>query len=82
VSDVSGVAVVAALARRPTLWPVAARQAWRLAPAGWWRHPPYLPVPDPEYLRFRLVTQYGSADHRPDPADVVAYLNWCRRISS
>ncbi|HZP29416.1 MAG TPA: hypothetical protein VFC99_10725 [Acidimicrobiia bacterium] len=48
----------------PELWPTALRQAARLAPAGWWRRPPFLPLPDREYLRFRLETQYGS----PTPA--------------
>jgi hypothetical protein len=37
-----------------------------------------LPVPDPDYFRFRMLTQYGDADHAPEPADVVAYLHWCR----
>ena len=44
----------------------------------WWRRPPFLPVPDPAYLAFRLETQYGAPDARPLPADVVAYLRWCR----
>ena len=35
------------------------------------------PLPDPDYLRFRLETQYG-ADGRPDPHDLVTYLEWCR----
>jgi hypothetical protein len=37
-----------------------------------------LPVPDREYLRFRLQTQYGDPDREPEAADVVAYLRWCR----
>ena len=49
-----------------------------LAAPGWWRHRPWLPVPDPGYLEFRLITQYGDAGHPPEPADVVAYLHWCR----
>jgi hypothetical protein len=69
-------ALVAILAR-PRLWVVAVRQVLRLARPGWWRRPPFLPLPDPAYLRFRLVTMYGS-DHRPDAADVVPYLEWCR----
>jgi hypothetical protein len=66
-----------ALGRRPSLWPTAARQARRLARPGWWRRPPFLPVPDPEYLRFRLETQYGS-DGEPTAEDLVTYLEWCR----
>ena len=71
--------VEAALAvlRRPGLWPTAMGQLLRLARPGWWHRPPFLPVPDPGYLRFRLETQYGS-DRDPIPADVVTYLHWCR----
>lgn len=71
------VAVAGALLRRPRLWGTAVAQVGRLADPGWWRRAPYLPVPDADYLRFRLETQYGS-DHEPEPADVVTYLHWCR----
>jgi hypothetical protein len=67
-----------AVAARPALWPTAARQAHRLTPTGWWRHPPFLPMPDRAYLAFRLETQYGHATAAPDPADLLAYLRWCR----
>ena len=63
---------------RPSLWGIALVQLFRLAPTGWWRHRPFLPLPDREYLRFRLQTQYGDADHAPEPADLVTYLRWCR----
>jgi hypothetical protein len=66
-----------AVLRHPSLWGIALGQALRLAPDGWWRRKPFLPVPDPSYLRFRLETQYGS-DHDPEPDDVVTYLHWCR----
>jgi len=71
--------VASAVARRPRLWPTALRQARRLAAPGWWRRRPFLPVPSGEYLRFRMVTQYGDPLHRPEPDDVVDYLQWCRR---
>jgi len=71
--------VAIAVGRRPSLWPTALRQMRRTAAPGWYRRPPFLPVPSGEYLRFRLVTQYGDADHRPEPVDVVNYLTWCRR---
>lgn len=69
---------VFAVMLRPLLWPAALRQVARLAPPGWWRHRPYLPVPDAAYLRFRLLTAYGDAARAPEPADVVTYLEWCR----
>lgn len=71
--------VALAVARHPRLWPIAIRQAWRTAPSGWWKRWPFAPVPRGEYLRFRLLTQYGKADAAPSPADVIAYLEWCRQ---
>jgi len=70
--------VARAVAVHPPLWPTAVRQVLVLARPGWWHRRPWLPVPDPDYLRFRLVTQYGDPEHTPEPADVVAYLHWCR----
>ena len=69
-----GLAVVG----HPRLWGTAARQWRRTTPHGWWRRRPFLPVPTNEYLRFRLVTQYGTVDHPIDPADVLNYLAWCQ----
>jgi hypothetical protein len=63
--------VVGAVAARPRLWPTALRQARRLVPSRWWARAPFVPVPDRDYLRFRLTTQYG---------DVVSYLAWCAQM--
>ncbi|MBM3676161.1 MAG: hypothetical protein FJW88_14730 [Actinobacteria bacterium] len=71
------VRAIGALARHPKLWPTALVQVGRLARPGWWRHAPFLPVPDREYLRFRLETQYGPVA-TPQPGDLVDYLRWCR----
>jgi hypothetical protein len=75
--------VAAAVARHPPLWPIAVRQALVLAAPGWWRHRPFLPLPAPDYLRFRLQTAYGGdGDRDPDPDDLVTYLRWCREQRS
>lgn len=66
-----------AVARRPDLWRVALVQLARLARPGWWRRPPFLPLPAMPYLRFRLETAYGEL-RPPAGADVVDYLRWCR----
>lgn len=65
------------LLRHPILWPTAVVTALRLAEPGWWRRRPFLPLPDPDYLEFRLETQYGSGTD-PDPEDMVTYLAWVR----
>jgi hypothetical protein len=77
-----GISTVGAIARRPRLWPTAARQVRKLAPTGWWRRPPFLPVPAKDYVAFRTVTQYGEIVRSPSPEDVVDYLAWCREWDS
>ena len=74
------VRVAAAVAARPRLWPTAIVQLRRLAAPGWWRRRPFLPLPDRDYLRFRLLTAYGDPDRDAAPDDVVTYLRWCRRV--
>lgn len=76
-----GLVVVRAVLPRPGLWWVALGALWRLARRGWWRRPPFLPVPGDAYWRFRLVTANGGdgVSEPLQPADVVAYLRWCQR---
>lgn len=72
-------ATVAAVVRRPGLWSTAVGQARRLGRRRWWARAPFLPVPDRDWLRFRLETQYGDPAHPPVAADVVTWLEWARR---
>jgi hypothetical protein len=71
------VRTVLAVSARPRLWPIAVRQAARVARPQWWKHMPFLPLPDAAYLRFRLETAYGDT-LAPRPADLLSYLEWCR----
>jgi hypothetical protein len=74
-------AAVVAVARHPSLWSTGARQALVLAAPGWWRRRPFLPLPAPDYLRFRLQTAYGGdGDQAPEPEDLVTYLRWVRDL--
>ena len=74
--------LVGAVVVRPSLWATAVTQVLRLAPRGWWRRPPFLPLPPADYMEFRLVTQYGgrflASGESIDSADVVDYLTWCK----
>jgi len=70
--------LLGALASRPHLWTTAIRQTFTLAPRGWWRTVPFLPIPAREYVSFRAHTQYGTGRHEPDVFDVIDYLEWCR----
>ena len=71
--------LASAVVPHPELWVTALRQASRMAASDWWRRPPFLPLPATDYLGFRMLTQYGDAGHRPERADVVNYLRWCRQ---
>lgn len=71
-------AVVAAVLPRPALWPTAVRLMVRTARRGWWRKPPFLPLPSAEYVRFRMLTNYGDGAAVPTTDDIVHYLAWCR----
>ncbi len=66
--------------RRPAARPLAGGPA--PAPAagrpGLVAPPAVLPMPPAGWRRFRVHTQYGDPTH-PDAADVVAWLEWCRR---
>lgn len=66
------------LATRPRLWPIALIQLRALARSDWAKQVPFLPIPDIEYLRFRMETVYGTPDALPPSKDLVEYLAWCR----
>lgn len=70
--------VMVALLARPDLWLPALGVLRRMAPPGWWRRAPHLPLPDRRLWEFRMVTAYGRGDAVPEPADVVTYVEWCR----
>jgi hypothetical protein len=78
-SGVRLMAVAAAtIAVRPGLWVTALVQMRRFAPDRWWSRPPFLPIPDPELVKFRATTQYGDPDRTPSPEDLVTWLRWCK----
>jgi len=71
-----------AVAARPRLWWPALRLVLRMAPQGWWRRWPPLPSPSAAYAEFRVHTALGGRADRPlDAGEVVAFLEWCRRMA-
>ncbi len=74
-------AAARAVLPHPKLWATAVGQAFRLAPAGWWHRWPPLPRPDSRWTAFRLETQYGDKEATTDPADLVAWVAWCREMA-
>lgn len=74
------IALLPPLLARPRLWPAAFRLAAASASRGWWRRPPFLPVPDGDYVAFRQLTHTGATDGRASGDELVAYLEWCREM--
>ena len=78
----SWAALTARLALRAAVRPRLAldllRTAWAFRRRGWWRHPPYLPLPDRTYLRWRMYTAYADESAVPPAADVVRFARWRR----
>lgn len=66
------------LLRHPRDIVVTARAAWRVRARGWWRHRPFLPVPDSAYWTFRTMTANGSYGAMA-PEAVVAAARWSTR---
>lgn len=69
---------VRALVVRPRLWSTAAVEFARFAPNGWWRRPPFLPLPPAGLAGFRAETMYGDPAAEPSRSDVIVWLEWCR----
>lgn len=69
-------AAVRAVLARPRLWPAALRQVRVLVPPGWWRRPPFVPLPSRDWLRFRMTTAYGDPDAPVDVEDLLVWLAW------
>lgn len=62
--------------RRPHLALDLMRIAWRFRSSAWYRQFPFIPVPDPTYLRWRMYTAYGDYDAVPSASDVERYARW------
>ena len=69
-----------ALALRSVMHPTLAldlvRVAWRFRAREWYRRPPFLPLPDATYLKWRMYTAYGDFDAVPSPDEVERYVRW------
>ena len=67
--------------RHPRLAIALLGVAWRFRSRDWWRRPPFLPLPDRTYMRWRMHTAYGDDDAVPPADDVVRYAKWSRERS-
>jgi hypothetical protein len=65
-------------ALRPRLALDLVRAAWAFRRRDWWRQPPFLPLPDRTYLRWRMYTAYADERAVPPAEDVVRFARWRR----
>jgi hypothetical protein len=65
---------------RPRLILHLVRAAWAFRARGWYMRPPFLPLPPRSYLRWRMETAYGDADHTPDAREIARYVVWSTRM--
>ena len=54
--------------------------AWAFRARDWYRHAPFLPVPPPEYVRWRMYTAYGDETAVPPVEDIVRFAEWRRKL--
>jgi hypothetical protein len=71
-------ALVGRAVGRPRLALDLLRTAWAFRRRRWWARPPFLPLPDREYLRWRMYTAYADENAVPPADDVVRFARWRR----
>ena len=62
--------------RRPRTIPYLLQAAWAFRARGWYRRPPFLPVPPASYMRWRMETAYGDSGAVPTDDELERYLLW------
>ena len=72
--------IAAGALRRPRLLPSLIRAAWRFRARGWWRRPPFLPIPPRRYLEWRMHTAYGDDGRTPTVDELDRYIRWANRM--
>lgn len=65
---------------RPGAWPGLIGLAWASRRLGWWRRPPFLPLPPAPYLRWRADTAYGDPEADAPSHETLDYLRWAARM--
>lgn len=80
----SWIGLVLVLAGRALLSPRLALDllatAWAFRRRDWWKRPPFLPLPDIPYLRWRMYTAFGDEAAVPPAIDVIRFARWRREV--
>lgn len=78
----ASLARMAALAlRRPRLGLALLGAAWRFRARDWYRRAPFLPLPPPRYVAWRMHTAFGDEEATPDARLLARYLAWAVRMN-
>lgn len=76
--------LAATLALRAVLHPAVAADllslTWSMRRRGWYRMPPFLPLPPSEYMKWRMYTAYGDEAAVPPAEDVLRFARWRREL--
>jgi hypothetical protein len=54
------------------------KTAWAFRCRGWLGRFPFLPLPDQQYLRWRMYTAYADERAVPPVEDVIGFAQWRR----
>jgi hypothetical protein len=65
---------------RPRLAVALIAATWAFRRRGWWTIPPFLPLPDRAYLRWRMYTAYGDEGAVPPARDIERFARWRREL--
>lgn len=83
-TEISWAGLTARLTLRAAINPRLAvdllRVLWAFRARQWYRRPPFLPLPPPEYIRWRMYTAYGDEAAVPPVEDVIRFARWRRRV--
>ncbi len=65
--------------RHPSLAVDLARVSWRFRNRRWYARVPFLPLPDRDYVRWRMDTAYGSPEAVPSVREAERYVRWAAK---
>ena len=66
--------------KKPWRIPALLGMAWAYRARGWYRRPPFLPVPPRDYVRWRNDTAYGDPDVVPPLDEFDRFVVWNARM--
>lgn len=72
--------VLRLVVRKPWRVPALLGMAWAYRARGWWRRPPFLPLPPRSYLAWRNDTAYGDPGATPPLEEFDRFVVWSARM--